>query len=76
MKRLAAFLVLAALCLSCSVSAVAQRHTVYSAQSRASRQMQKKQQKAQRKYAKAQRKAQRKMAKQSRKNTHYPNRRF
>lgn len=76
MKKLAAFLVLAALCLSCSVPAVAQRHAVNTAQSRASRKMERKQQKAQRKYAKAQRKAQRKMEKQSRKNTHYPNRRF
>jgi len=76
MKKLAASLVLAALCLSCAVSAVAQRHTANTAQSRASRKMEKKQQKAQRKYAKAQRKAQRKMAKQSRKNTHYPTRRF
>lgn len=76
MKKLAAFLVLAALCLSCSVPAVAQRHTANTAQSRASRNMEKKQQKAQRKYARAQRKAQRKMKKHSRKNTHYPTRSF
>jgi len=76
MKRLAAFLLLAALCLSCAVPAFAQRHTVNTAQSRAAQKMEKKQQKAQRKYAKAQRKAQRKMEKQSRKNTHYSTKRF
>ncbi|MGP8095237.1 MAG: hypothetical protein ACLP72_18150 [Candidatus Sulfotelmatobacter sp.] len=73
MKRSATFLLLAMLCLGCSIPAGAQTGNA-NAQARAARKMEKKQQKAQRKYAKAQRKAQRKMEKYDRKHTHNPNR--
>jgi uncharacterized protein HemX len=71
MRRLVAFFLVVALCLACSVSAGAQRHTGHHAQNENARKMEKKQQRAMKKYAKAQRRAQRKMRKINRKNTRY-----
>jgi len=76
MKRLAAFLILAGLCISCAVPVFARAGNSAKSQARANQKAAKKQQKALKKYMKAQRKAQRKMAKQDRKNTHYPKRSF
>jgi len=76
MKRLAAFLILAGLCLSSAVPVYARASNSAKAQARASQKAARKQQKALKKYMKAQQKAQRKMAKRDRKNTHYPKRSF
>jgi hypothetical protein len=76
MNRLAAFLILASLYISCAVPVYARADNSAKSQARASRNAAKKQQKAMKKYAKAQRKAQRKMEKKDRKNTHYPKRTF
>lgn len=76
MKKLAAFLILAGLCISCAVPVYARADNSGKSQARASRKAAKKQQKAMKKYMKAQQKAQRKMAKKDRKNTHYPKRSF
>ena len=74
MKRLAAFLILGALSVGCSIQAFAQTRANTVSESGASRKADKKQQKAMKKYAKAQRKAERKMLKTERKNTKYPSR--
>ncbi|HUA16021.1 MAG TPA: hypothetical protein VMG31_12045 [Verrucomicrobiae bacterium] len=74
MKKLSAFLLLAALAGACLVP-VAQSQNTYS-QPGAVRKAEKKQAKAQKKYAKAQKKAQKKMLKTERKNTHYPPQQF
>jgi Na+-translocating ferredoxin:NAD+ oxidoreductase RNF subunit RnfB len=72
MKKLAIFVVLAALYAGCSAPAYAAPRNSAQSQARAARKAQKKQQKAVKKYLKAQRKAQKKMIKHDRKNTHYP----
>jgi hypothetical protein len=69
MKKLAAFFILGALSLGCSIQALAQTRASTLSESRASRKANKQQQKAMKKYAKAQRKAERKMLKTERKNT-------
>lgn len=76
MKRLSALLILASLCLSCTVVGYARTDNSAQSQARATRKATRKQQKAMNKYIKKQQKAQRKMAKQDRKNTHYPKRTF
>ena len=76
MKRLAAFLILASLCISCAVPVYARADNTAKSQARASQKAAKNQQKAMKKYTKAQRKAQHKMEKRDRKNTHYPKRSF
>jgi hypothetical protein len=76
MKRLAAFVLLAGLCMSSVVPVYARADNSARAQARANQKAARKQQKALKKYMKAQQKAQRKMAKRDRKNTHYPKRSF
>jgi hypothetical protein len=76
MKRVAAFILLGALSVGSSVTALAQTRTRAWPQTRASQKANRKQQKAMKKYAKAQRKAQRKMLKTERKNTRYPSHRY
>ena len=73
MKRLGAFLLLAAFCALPAVPSVA-RSSNNSA--RAQTKAEKKQQKAQKKYAKQQKKTADKMFKNSQKNTHYPKQTF
>jgi hypothetical protein len=76
MRRLAAFVILAGLCVSCVTPVYARAGTSAKSQARANQKAARKQQKALKKYMKAQQKAQRKMAKRDRKNTHYPKRSF
>ncbi|MGA7907536.1 MAG: hypothetical protein WCA16_09045 [Candidatus Sulfotelmatobacter sp.] len=76
MKKLAAFILLLVMGMSCAALARAQISPGALSESRAARKADKKQQKAMKKYQKAQRKAQRKMEKKDRKNTHYPPRSF